>query len=419
MAVALAGAIWMLRSPRHAWWGVVTASVALEVIHHWDPGVGQYAPVVGVVTGIILAYVLQPEVWQFIRRHRAHYGPFALYTLMVWIAAATSIHHSTSLRYAVGVPAVLFVTAVVLPYLWQKRQLTQEAWLVPLAWTGLLATLVAGGAALGFHQGFLVPVGRHHLLAWEWPFANKNTLGMLLVFSVPASLALSLDASDYRQQRVYALFFVIMLAGLLMSYARTAWIAAVVGSVLLIIARWRGRGVLAVLVGGLILGGGAVAVTGLSRWEHLWQHGLTGRTGLWRAAWTVFRQHPWFGVGPGNSPRALLPYVPPAYAGLTPHDAVLRTAVELGGFGLLVWGWLVVTALYHVVIQERSWPSRVWAALLLAALVEQTAESIFLGGVFFGDFFFTALIGIAWLWPSLSREEGRRYRRISSGVINR
>jgi hypothetical protein len=40
----------------------------------------------------------------------------------------------------------------------------------------------------------------------------------------------------------------------------------------------------------------------------------------------------------------------------------------------------------------------------MAALVEQGAESLFLGGVFFGDFFFTVLIGLAWLWPPLVRQ---------------
>lgn len=395
-------AVW--RRPRWVWWWTALGSVALEVIHHWYAGVGQYFPVVGGVLGAMLAFLPDRRLWEFFRRYQSRYLFFFLYTLAVWISLIVSIDRAISLRYALGVPAILWLSALVLPYLIDRGQMTAQDLLKPMIISGVLLTLTAGAAALEFHSGFSVPVGHHHLLAWEWPFANKNTLGMLLMFSATASFALFLDNRVGSGRILYGLGFVVTLMGVVLSYARTSWIATVVGLILLVIFRYRKRGVWAVAGGGVVLGGAAVLVTGVHKWQKLWAHGLTGRTGLWIAALKAARLHPFFGVGAGNSPQALYPFVPAIYRGLTPSDSILRTLVELGGVGLVVWTVIILVALYRVFWVSPmtfGWTAVALGAVLFASLVEQAAESMFLGGVFFGDLFFTALVGTVWMLPVL------------------
>lgn len=398
------GVVW--RRPAWVWWWTALAAVALEVIHHWYGGIGQYFPVVGGIVGALIAFLPRRDLWRFLWQHRVQYWGFLFYTLAVWVSLAVSINRHVSVRYALGVPAIFWLTALVIPYLLHERQMTVQDLLKPMALAGVLFTLVAAIGAIGFHQGFLVPVGHHHLLAWEWPFANKNTLGMLLVFATPAALGLYLDERT-PNRGMYGIGFLISLIGVVFSYARASWIATIVGVMLLIVLRYRGRGLLGVVIGVVVLAGGAVMATGVHKWEKLWSHGLSGRTGLWQAALKVAAKHPWFGVGAGNSPAAILPYVPPAYRGLSPHDSILRTLVELGAVGLILWGIVVVVALYKAFFtapQRHGWTALALGAVLLASLVEQGAESVFLGGVFFGDLFFTVLVGVAWLLPSLGSQ---------------
>lgn len=407
IVLGIIGLIVVWRKPGWVWWWTALASVALEVIHHWYGGVGQYMPVVGGVIGAMIAYFPRRALWSFLWERRSQYWGFLVYTVIVWISVVVSIDRHVSLRYAIGVPAIFWLTAGVMPYLIQETKMTLADVLKPMVWAGTLSALAALIGAVFFHQGFVVPVGHHHLLAWEWPYANKNTLGMLMVFSTPAALGLYL-ARDHvsRGRNWYGLAFLLNFIAMVFSYARDSWIATSVGLLVIVIVRYRKCGVLGVLITGIVVLLAAVLATGVKRWERLWQHGLTGRTGLWKAAYIVFKQHPIFGVGAGNSPEAIRPYVPPAYRGLSPHDSILRTLVELGLVGLITWIIMMLVALYRYFFassQTEGWMAVVLGAVLVAALVEQAAESIFFGGVFFGDLFFTALVSVGWLLPTISR----------------
>lgn len=374
-------------------------------MHHWYQGIGQYLPFAGGAVGLLWALAGAPEVWRLVFAQWRRLLLYAFYVLAVSASTVVSIRPLLSLRYLVGVPVVLAVTAIALPALWVKKWLTLQDVLAGMAGAGLVLTVVAGTAALGFHQGFAVPVGHRQLLAWEWPFANKNTLGMLLVFSVPSALGLALDRElSPGVRRIWAAVTLVTLAGVFFSYARSAWIAVLVALVLLLVVRLGRRGVWTVAGGLAVFGVLAVAATGLKRWEHLWAHGLSGRLGLWQAALNVLVKRPWFGVGPGNSPLAIRPYVPAAYAGLSPHDTLLRTAVELGLVGLALWTAIVLGGLYGLFLSRRAhrnWTFWVLGAVALASLAQQMVESLLFGGVSFGDFFFTVLISLGWMLPVL------------------
>lgn len=409
----LVGLVWVYLRPSHLWWWSVVSAVGLEVIHHWYAGIGQYFPWVGGFIGAFLAlYPKRREIWRELSAGSG-WAPllYALYVLVVGISAVLSVNRGVSIRYLVGVPAVLAVTNGFLPWMINRKTLSVEGVLKAMAWAGLLMTVTAGTAAAVFHSGFPVPVGRRILLAWQWPFANKNTLGVLLTFATPAAFALFLRRGTSLAARGgWLLATLVLVAGVGMSYARSAWVATAVGLVALLVTRYGKRGVITVLVLFPLGVTGLVAKTGLHRWQLLWDKGLNGRSVLWQAGVKVLEHHPLFGVGPGNSPQAIAPFLPAAYVGLTPHDTLLRTAVELGGIGAAIWVLIVVGALVRTLARAfGSWAHSAVFALILASLAQQMVESLFIGGVSFGDFFFTTLAGLAWWMPAAVAYGRRQY----------
>lgn len=388
--------------PNLLWWWLLAASVGLEVIHHWYTGIGQYFPFVGGVVGALLGFwSKRREIAAYVGVRPLSYVLFGLYCIGILVSSLTGMAPHTSLRYVIGVPGVFLITAILIPWQIEQGQRSPRSLLVGMAGVGAVFTVLAGIAAILFHSGFVVPAGHRHILAWEWPFANKNTLGMLLVFAVPSAFALALEPKTSDGGRFFWLAVTALtIVGDAFSYARSAWIAALVGMAVILLTRFGKRGVLVFSVGVPVLALLAVAATGLKKWENLWAHGLTGRVALWKAALKAMALRPWFGYGPGNSPAAIVHYIPPAYAGLTPHDTILRTSVELGVVGLAIWFILVLRSLYRLLfgtIRRSRWMYYGLGAVMLASLAQQMVESLMVGGVFFGDFFFTLLVSLGWV----------------------
>src|SRR5579875_3567426 len=326
--LAIVGGLVVLARPLAAPAILVADSVILEMIHAASPTSLQYVPwMVAGLTTLLVAWRRTP------RDAPAHSVSIGLFALLygIWVIVVSLVHWPTDRTYLVGVPFVLLVVFWGLPRLVTVRD-ASVPFLQLIAVTALaggMLAVAAGLAAVTRHVGFVVPVGHRHLLAWQWPFANKNTLGFLEAWAVPSAAGLAIISPGLGRYGWW-LVAVVAALGLGFSYARTAWIAAVVGVLILAVGRWGWKGLLGVVVVGL--GGAAVVVkkTGMRRLSALWGHGLSGRGGLWRAAWLVAHRHRVFGVGPGNSPAALEPFVRVAYRGLTPHDAFLETLVELG-----------------------------------------------------------------------------------------
>lgn len=79
----------------------------------------------------------------------------------------------------------------------------------------------------------------------------------------------------------------------------------------------------------------------------------TSRFVWWRAAWAMFRSHPWFGIGLGNFPSAYLAFK--AAAGnntLYAHSSVLTILSETGAAGLTAVSFLVFTFARHL---KKNW----------------------------------------------------------------
>lgn len=401
--IGLLSAAVVLWRPAWAFGTLVAASIWVEVVHAGTASHWQYVPWL-VPAFVVLVQAARAGPW------RIRWEPLVAWSAAygVWVVLVAVVHHGTGdLNYAAGVPVVLVTALVALPRV--HAQVGGRPWhqlLMVLAGATGLLSLAAGVAALGFHQGFPVPVGSHTLLAWQWPFANKNTLGFLTAFGVPAAAILLVEREEPRW--LWWVAGILSVMGLALSYSRTGWIAAAVGVLVVAGVVYGRRGVLWAVAGVVVALGLVTAKTGVHRLINLFKHGLSGRTLLWRAALRVARSHWLAGVGPGQSPTAMAPYVPPAFVGLTPSNGPLETLVELGLVGLLLWAAVVAAAI--VAAWQRATSVRhfgLWLALLVAGLVEQLAESSFLGGISFEDYLFLAVLAVVVSWRGQDRRAGK------------
>ncbi len=158
-------------------------------------------------------------------------------------------------------------------------------------------------------------------------------------------------------------------AGVLASLSRGAWLGlAVAGAVMLAVASARSRALLLPLGAAILLVAllGAVGVLPAPLTERLsvvaeyfgpfdvrrtevtpenWS--VVERMAHWQAAWEMFLDHPWFGIGPGNYATQYEFYYLPGW--LEPlghaHNYYLNLAAETGVLGLA--GFLGVLALAH------------------------------------------------------------------------
>lgn len=240
-------------------------------------------------------------------------------------------------------------------------------------------------------------------------FGNQDLFGGFMALALPAALH-HLSAS--RRLRFQALVSLpLLVAGLLLSGSRSAWLAAAVGTVVVWIqVKPPLRTVQTMAFAGL----GVIATVSMlapeatvGRVLHTFaQDDVGGRARLWfwDGAIRMAADHPWAGVGPGN-----FPYWSPRYMGEAlrtpggdrhysnellvehPHSEPLLILAEGGLMGILLSGWmflrllrcrgtewaplsaLLVFALFNAPFQSP--PHALAGVSLAAALMAQVDES--------------------------------------------
>jgi O-antigen ligase len=212
-----------------------------------------------------------------------------------------------------------------------------------------LASLGVSGAlagAYGVFQHFtgLHPLGNRALQSYGGGgFIAVGTLGNHLTYAgvlLPIfflTLGLLLDGSG---RRLWAGCFALVGLGVLFSFARTAWIGAAAG--LLVFGLFRGRKVLLLACGGLILSLVAIALAEEAFRNRLLSILLIGddpRMRLWGTALRIIHDHLWFGAGLGSF-KTLFPVyrLPGVYMATgNPHNDLLNLTVETGVLGAAAW----------------------------------------------------------------------------------
>jgi hypothetical protein len=180
-------------------------------------------------------------------------------------------------------------------------------------------------------------------------YGSPNNLALYLGRVLPLGVALGVWGHGRRRKWFYGLAAAAMLAAILLSYSRGAWLLGVPVS-LLFLAAMRGRRSLVIAAGALLLAAALVMlVAGSGRLTSLLDasEGTTFfRLQLWQSSWAMIRDHPILGVGLDNflyyyRTHYVLPTAWEEFNLSHPHNVVFDFWLRLGLPGLIVFVWLL------------------------------------------------------------------------------
>ncbi len=179
-------------------------------------------------------------------------------------------------------------------------------------------------------------------------YANPNNFAGLLELLLPLAVATVLAGRMKALGRILLIYAsLVMLAGLALTFSRGGWLAAGAGMgvVLAVLVRRRDHRWPAVIcLAILILGAAALAIENRTLQKRIeTSHDLdpgsrNSRPHIWKAALAMWRDHPWFGVGPAHFSERFKQYRTwwvhgePVYA----HNDYLNTLADWGVAGTLV-----------------------------------------------------------------------------------
>ena len=286
-------------------------------------------------------------------------------------------------RLVIVEPALLYVMLRTLPALQRDRACE----LSPLLSAFLLgAATVAGIGLVNYVRGDVI-AAEFGLPRIKSVFGSPNNDALFLARALPLLLAGAVLGTGHGVRRLaYLLIIVPVGAALLLTQSRGALLlglpAMVITMALLAGRRWRWLGVALLVItvlGFLALFSGlaqeALAGTRLAGALDLQRGTGFFRLNLWQSALTMWRDHPWLGVGPDNFLYAYRSFyiLPAAWQEPNlshPHNIALDFATRLGTLGLLIGGGMIVG--YIVQIRRtlrRDRALAVGCAGLLAAML--------------------------------------------------
>ncbi len=197
---------------------------------------------------------------------------------------------------------------------------------------------------------------------------HPNGLAIVIVLGIPMAWYLATTARDHRHLFWRVINFAYLpLAGMAVALTgtRTGIVAAVPALAYVVTSLSRVRPVVrALIVVAMIAAVVKVySVVPAASFQRLATIGtefsegdLNGRIELWRDGFEIFRDHTAVGIG-SNAFKSVVE------SGKVAHNAFISVAVELGIFGIALFGSIVALVFYHAWIQPK-WMSRCCLALL-------------------------------------------------------
>ncbi|RKY65736.1 MAG: hypothetical protein DRQ08_04970 [Candidatus Latescibacterota bacterium] len=288
-------------------------------------------------------------------------------------------------------------------------------WLLALG----IAMSIIGIVQTATEQVYFLPAEFVNLVGATTPRAtglyhNPNEYATFLMVCIILASALMLGAQKGRAWLRVVLGFVILvlMAGLIVSFSRSNWLATLVGVGLIAILSRRVKLMLWVLAAGLAILGiiamlsSNIAELVVSRFESIFKIfrpkeffgsdvyvSSSVRVLLVVASWHMFLDHP-FGIGTRGFPKVFEQYKPPNYPIWVPvrenHTLQARILAEQGIIGFLIYIWLV----YVVVkggLEAVRWAEEPYIKAVAVGLL----------GVFVGyqvNFLFTAALTDNFFW---------------------
>jgi len=254
-------------------------------------------------------------------------------------------------------------------------------------------------------------------------YQHPNTFALLLFYSLVATIALALLTKGKRTHRFIIASFCILLVSLVLTFSRTSVIGASIFSLLISPIAFRKKNYLplvslfllvlsfmVITFASLYIGESAAVALAQGEGEkqvvinsdssvrqQLSKSTLSNRQRLWESSINIIKQNPIFGVGLGNSVKALeqdLPEISSRYRGLSSHNTYLRVAVESGIVGLAIYLSLLASLGILFLKKLKKLRTLHWVilAFIISMLSIQLVETTFLLGTAFRSFYFLAIL---------------------------
>jgi putative inorganic carbon (HCO3(-)) transporter len=263
---------------------------------------------------------------------------------------------------------------------------------------------------------------------------NENGLGILALVTLQGILWQVVQPSKQRTRlkRLVAFAFLLMAIGLV---AASGSRGSAISLFVMLLAFWLWRptrpwgqlGLLIIAVGAIIAP--FIFSTTLERFAIVRGDTLLGgREALWQATWKLILDHPWQGVGIGNVPHAVMPYLTLlrsvwGYESAVIHNPVLTVWAETGLPGILLYLGVLGSAVWLFMRQYLLFHrSGVRVLVPYFALVSSTflwyMTSWIKGGGMESDFTYFLVLALLVIPFGLDIEEFKRGTGIQSQAIS-
>jgi O-antigen ligase len=251
----------------------------------------------------------------------------------------------------------------------------------------------------------------------EWPdyavglFPHPNYFGGVMMMGLPALVVL-LSTTRARWRMALIPLVVLVLGALALSISRSAMGAAAIFSGLYLLfsgnKRWGLALVALAAVALLVVGPHLTSTQVYQLVANKMARGLQGRDVLWDYYWDLAIRHPLTGIGAGGTADIIASNQ--FSVDLSPHNTYLRTTLEFGFPGVLLY------LLFLVAVARQLWVSRTHSkfgltmraaalGVLAASMFAQFFEATVLGSLKYSSLYPLAYFALGFAFTSLPKTE--------------
>ncbi|HPB30358.1 MAG TPA: O-antigen ligase family protein [Candidatus Sumerlaeota bacterium] len=353
---------------------LLTALIGMEALNTIQTG--EVYSITGIkIVGLILIFSLLPQI--ALRRFRFRAGPEMLAMLIFLTGIAVGFFNAANMTLSVRA-ALTYVQLIVL---WFAVQLIVND-IRHLRILGIVAILtLAISAFAGIYQYIADPA-----LRISGTSQNAAVLSADLYVALWFCLVLAAGAVHETSKFLWRAMFVLLLAGILCSLSRAAYLAFIPSVLVAAIFYGRGKKALPALIAVIILIAilAPFTIRRLAETSIITDSSTRGHFYSIKAGLKMIADHPIAGVGLGNYPEHYLRYVnDPGMVPRTPHNSYIAIGAEMGIPSLLAFlliHLLAFRALWKACRSMRMSGDR--EGLLYAAAIAGALAAVVIIGLF-------------------------------------
>ena len=326
---------------------------------------------------------------------------FILFTI-IWLIMSSLLSSHFTLGIYVTFRQIIFFLMIYIIYDWLRTKTQIRMMFNSFAIMGVILSMfiLFGFAQAGFEvisiDQFIVPI------RYTFFNINPNALGTNLLYSVPVVAAMLIYNLVDLKKPILILMFSITLGALFLTFSRASWLGVAVSLILILFTTKYGRWFLGVsFIISFLIGVVSEDLRNLLEILLRFEHGLSHRDILWKAAWEMFSENPVFGTGPWTYRFymfSLSRVIPGSWSadvilGLkSAHNLYLTKAAEMGIGGIITSLGIYLIFAHRLIATFKTTSDPYFRGILFAF-------SAILAGSFARSMF--EVSGFLFLWTTL------------------